>query len=417
MMESSASFAETADFGYRIKEVRKLAQRVVANGGTPLSPGERAALLRRLPAGPVYLLGSSTVFARDFAEFVGPRFAVRAVVDDFASEPTIHGAPRIDSACFSREANGGIAICLSFSHQGWLYFRRLAREAGATFVDYMDMVDAIPGFPCHPLLSGLASVTASSIERLLSALPRFADELSWHTFLSILAGRLTYDRTWLEAVSIGAAQMYFGPEFLSLGATETLVDCGAYTGDTIAAFRAAVADRFERIYAFEPDPANFQTLVSAYGNDDRLVLLNCGVGAEPGSQGFVEGDGSFSRTVGRDSKEQSPQETRIALTTLDASVPRATMIKIDVEGYEPGVLAGAAETIRRDKPRLAVAAYHAPRRISLNWWNKYPICIAGIVSICGIMAASSWRRFCMRFELLGSEGSLVFGLLAERLWT
>ena len=83
MMESSANFAETADFGYRIKEVRKLAQRVVANGGTPLSPGERDALLRRLQTGPVYLLGSSTVFARDFAEFVGRRFAVRAVVVRF----------------------------------------------------------------------------------------------------------------------------------------------------------------------------------------------------------------------------------------------------------------------------------------------------------------------------------------------
>ena len=358
------SFAESAAFGYRINEVRQLARRVVANGGTPLSPGERAALLRRLPAGPVYLLGSSTVFARDFAEFVGPRFAVRAVVDDFASEPTIHGVPRIDSARFSREANGGIAICLSFSHQGWLYFRRLAREAGATFVDYMDIVDAIPGFPCHPLLSGLASVTASSIERLLSALPRFADELSWHTFLSILAGRLTYDRTWLEAVNIGPAQMYFGPEFISLGATETLVDCGAYTGDTIATFRAAVADRFDRIYAFEPDPANFQALVSAYGNDGRIVLLNRGVGSELGSRGFVEGGGSFSHTLGRDSKEQSPQGPTVALTTLDASIPKATMIKIDVEGDEPGVLAGATEVIRRDKPRLAVAAYHAPAHLA-----------------------------------------------------
>src|ERR1017187_3519537 len=74
------SFAERADFGYRINEVRKLAQRVVANGGGPGSPGERDALLRRLQTGPVYLLGSSTVFARDFAEFVGRRFAVRAVV-------------------------------------------------------------------------------------------------------------------------------------------------------------------------------------------------------------------------------------------------------------------------------------------------------------------------------------------------
>ena len=36
----------------------------------------------------------------------------------------------------------------------------------------------------------------------------------------------------------------------------------------------------------------------------------------------------------------------------------ASYIKIDVEGSESEAVAGAAETIRRWKPRLCVAAYH-----------------------------------------------------------
>jgi hypothetical protein len=44
----------------------------------------------------------------------------------------------------------------------------------------------------------------------------------------------------------------------------------------------------------------------------------------------------------------------------DGVVPRVDFIKVDVEGADLGVLEGAAETIRRQRPRLAIACYHRP---------------------------------------------------------
>ena len=44
--------------------------------------------------------------------------------------------------------------------------------------------------------------------------------------------------------------------------------------------------------------------------------------------------------------------------------PRVDFVKLDVEGAEPDVLRGAERTIRRFRPRLAIAAHHEPRHLA-----------------------------------------------------
>lgn len=46
------------------------------------------------------------------------------------------------------------------------------------------------------------------------------------------------------------------------------------------------------------------------------------------------------------------------LTVDDLGLDRVDRLKLDVEGAEPQALRGAARTLARDRPRLAVAAYH-----------------------------------------------------------
>jgi hypothetical protein len=55
---------------------------------------------------------------------------------------------------------------------------------------------------------------------------------------------------------------------------------------------------------------------------------------------------------------------RVPLTTIDnlvaeLALERVDFIKMDIEGAELNAIRGAAQTIRRFRPRLAIAVYHA----------------------------------------------------------
>ena len=66
----------------------------------------------------------------------------------------------------------------------------------------------------------------------------------------------------------------------------------------------------------------------------------------------------------------------------DGVVPRVDFIKVDVEGADLGVLESAAETIRSQRPRLAIACYHRPDDLVAipDSWPGWVSTTAGICS-------------------------------------
>jgi FkbM family methyltransferase len=127
---------------------------------------------------------------------------------------------------------------------------------------------------------------------------------------------------------------------------DLFVDVGANVG-CYSMLAAAVG---ARSLALEPLPTTFRDLmmnVSLNGVHDLVDARNVGVGAEHGELVFTEAHDSMNHVaVGSESG------LTVAVETLDhllaGNEPR--FIKIDVEGYEAAVLAGAAATLA--KPSL-----------------------------------------------------------------
>jgi FkbM family methyltransferase len=123
-----------------------------------------------------------------------------------------------------------------------------------------------------------------------------------------------------------------------------------------------------RVFAFEPHPKNVLTIgqtVSRYGLSGHVTIEATAIA--DGATDYVslhagrERHDSEWNIVGHDSNGQpTPAELRVPAVSLDryfANAERLNVIKIDVEGAESLVLAGAAEVIRRFKPSLLIEVH------------------------------------------------------------
>lgn len=151
---------------------------------------------------------------------------------------------------------------------------------------------------------------------------------------------------------INSGVQYFPP--FQLGRNEVFIDCGAFDGDTIAQFRRATDDHFDRIVAFEPDPVNFTALESAVNGDPRITLYPYATGSRRETVRFTIG-GTSSRIC-------SDGTCDVQIVTLDEALRgiAPTCMKFDIEGSEPDTLKGGRETIARHRPKMAVCLYHCP---------------------------------------------------------
>lgn len=154
--------------------------------------------------------------------------------------------------------------------------------------------------------------------------------------------------------SICERNQYFVPGLVILTPEECYVDVGAYNGDTAGYFMNAVRGKFDRIHAFELDPANYEQLVKNVENSparDRIKTYN--VGAWDEACDILFSQGKSQSTVGQGEKHACV----VPLDTV-LSDQRVTFIKMDIEGAELHALRGAQETIKRQRPKLAICVYH-----------------------------------------------------------
>ena len=138
---------------------------------------------------------------------------------------------------------------------------------------------------------------------------------------------------------------------------DVVFDAGAYVGDTALWFCKAVGPQ-GKVYAFEPEPRNFAKLKANLERNKVTNVIPLQLALSETEGGMQVASGGNSSTI-----TQTDTGTSVKVTTIDKFVeanklPRVDFIKMDVEGHELKVLAGASGTIRTFKPSLALSAYH-----------------------------------------------------------
>ncbi len=145
-------------------------------------------------------------------------------------------------------------------------------------------------------------------------------------------------------------------DLLEIGDSENYLDLGAYNGDTVIEF-SHIAQKWKKITALEPDSRNFRKLLDNTKNFRNISCLNYAVSD-------FEKEIAFASKGGRNSKI-SENGKRIKAVSIDSLNEDFTLIKFDVEGEELEAVCGGENTIKKNKPKMLVSAYHRSEDIFL----------------------------------------------------
>lgn len=121
------------------------------------------------------------------------------------------------------------------------------------------------------------------------------------------------------------------------------IDGGAYIG----AWSLVLSEKFHTVYAFEPEPDNYDCLLKNTQSRGEISRRNYALSGsmEPLR---MQHKGANHLTV------MSPGGKYYPAVTIDSLNLTPGFIKLDIEGHELPVLEGAVETLERSKPVLCI---------------------------------------------------------------
>lgn len=141
-----------------------------------------------------------------------------------------------------------------------------------------------------------------------------------------------------------------------------IVDCGAFTGDTVPDFLAATGGecRVHALEAFAPNFDKLTTTIAAQGWQGVVNPLPLAVAREKGVIAMGGDDSIADGCAGIGLGARQVQADTLDNLFLDLPVD---YLKMDIEGAEMDALEGGRRMLEIHRPVVAVAAYHKPGHI------------------------------------------------------
>jgi len=190
------------------------------------------------------------------------------------------------------------------------------------------------------------------LQELNAVYQSLADDESRRVYLNVIQYKISGNIHYLDTISATTEEIY--RKILRPTRNENFVDLGAYNGDTIRELLNYTNMKYHSIYAVEPDKRNFKKLMKFIeaGNMRRINAFHCAAWCK-------DTELMFHSCSGRQSSLSTTGESLPArsVDSLLAGEP-VSFLKMDVEGYEREALWGAAKSIYRYQPKLAVSLYH-----------------------------------------------------------
>jgi FkbM family methyltransferase len=174
----------------------------------------------------------------------------------------------------------------------------------------------------------------------------------------------------------------YGTGDQAVKAGDIVLDCGASVG---VYARLALDAGASTVVAIEPAPENIEALGRNFKAEiaaGRLIVVPKGVWDKEDFLTLARDPRNTAADTFVMNLKNSDKSIQVPLTTIDKlivelNLPRVDYIKMDIEGAEQRALAGAAATLAKFHPRLALSAYHMPTdpakipEIVLRAWPGY----------------------------------------------
>jgi FkbM family methyltransferase len=188
--------------------------------------------------------------------------------------------------------------------------------------------------------------------------------------VDIFGGKMRLDlsdhgQRWIYLGNFEPEETRWVKEWLRLGMT--VVDVGANVG-YYTMLAASCVGRTGKVYSVEPSPYASALLHELVARNalTQVVIFQSALGRSPGN-GIL-----YSPPEGNHSPSMVPSDhtggTSVPVNTLDdclrsCGIEQVDLLKIDVEGFEPQVLAGAKESLGTGKIRAILCELN-------DWWLR-----------------------------------------------